>query len=151
MFQSFVTVSGLYTGLALPDLAPAFLANLLKDIRAERAKITEKDNLRLLFITKWFLQFFLSLRVRASSVIAPVAGSKPHPAEEKKKAQEDLQRWNFGLISEVVERVWIVWVLKRMREAMEEKVPVFPFSDYAGSQINDSLRHGQNSRRESSV
>jgi replication fork protection complex subunit Tof1/Swi1 len=42
--------------------------------------------------------------------------------EEKKQAQEALQRWNFGLISEVVERVWIVWVLKRMREAMEEKV-----------------------------
>lgn len=30
--------------------------------------------------------------------------------------------WTFGLIAEVTERGWIVWVLKRMREAVEEKV-----------------------------
>ena len=33
--------------------------------------------------------------------------------------------WGFGLIAEVIERGWIVWVLKRMREAVEEKVRVF--------------------------
>lgn len=32
------------------------------------------------------------------------------------------ERWRFGLIAEVTERSWIVWVLKRMREAVEEKV-----------------------------
>ena len=32
--------------------------------------------------------------------------------------------WGFGLIAEVIERGWIVWVLKRMREAVEEKVRV---------------------------
>lgn len=37
----------------------------------------------------------------------------------------------FGLIAEVIERGWIVWVLKRMREAVEEKVGYsFPFSLY---------------------
>ncbi|KAG5339373.1 hypothetical protein C0989_004499 [Termitomyces sp. Mn162] len=79
-----------------------FLSALLKDIRSERAKITEKDNLRLLFVTKWFLEFFLSMRA-------------------KEKAQGNQGRWDFGLIAEVTERTWIVWVLKRMREAVEEK------------------------------
>ncbi|KAG6856013.1 hypothetical protein H0H87_008415 [Tephrocybe sp. NHM501043] len=79
-----------------------FLASLLKDIRSERAKITEKDNLRLLFVTKWFLEFFLGMRAKA-------------------KSQGGEGRWNFGLIAEVTERTWIIWVLKRMREAVEEK------------------------------
>ena len=80
----------------------AFLAALLKDIKSERPKITEKDNLRLLFVTKWFLEFLLSSRIKAA------------PAEKEK--------WGFGLVAEVVERGWIVWVLKRMREAVEDKV-----------------------------
>ena len=80
----------------------AFLAALLKDIKSERPKITEKDNLRLLFVTKWFLEFFLSSRVKATPV-------------EKEK-------WGFGLVAEVLERGWIVWVLRRMREAVEDKV-----------------------------
>ncbi|EPQ50778.1 timeless-domain-containing protein [Gloeophyllum trabeum ATCC 11539] len=78
-----------------------FLASLLKDIKAERAKITEKDNLRLLYVTKWFLEFFL--RERAA------------------RDGKDGQAWDFGLIAEVTDRGWIVWVLKRMREAVDEK------------------------------
>lgn len=39
-------------------------------------------------------------------------------------ASDELAKWSFGLIAEVIERVWIVWVLKRMRESMEEKVRV---------------------------
>lgn len=31
-------------------------------------------------------------------------------------------KWTFGLIAEVTERGWILWVLRRMREAVEEKV-----------------------------
>ena len=81
-------------------LVLAFLSSLLKDIRAERAKITEKDNLRLLYVAKWFLEFFLCARARQG------------PAEA----------WSFGLVAEVTDRVWIVWVLKRMRQAVEEKV-----------------------------
>ena len=74
---------------------------LLKDIRSERPKITEKDNLRLLYVTKWFLEFFLAMRG---------------------KEQDGQEKWSFGLIAEVTERSWIIWVLKRMREAVEEKV-----------------------------
>ncbi len=78
----------------------ALLSSLLKDIKAERAKITEKDNLRLLYVTKWFLEFFLC---------------------ERERQAEDA-KWKFGLIAEVTDRAWIVWVLRRMREAQDEKV-----------------------------
>ncbi|KAI0366585.1 timeless-domain-containing protein [Pilatotrama ljubarskyi] len=93
--------------LVLQNLARAFiescfnplLASLLKDIKAERPKITEKDHLRLLFVAKWFLEFFLCERAR----------------------QPEGSRWKFGLVAEVIDRGWIVWVLRRMREAQEEK------------------------------
>ena len=82
----------------------AFLSMLLKDIKSERPKITEKDNLRLLYVTKWFLEFFLEMQGKE---------------QEQKNGEE---RWSFGLIAEVTERSWIIWVLKRMRDAVEEKV-----------------------------
>ncbi|KDR76874.1 hypothetical protein GALMADRAFT_245966 [Galerina marginata CBS 339.88] len=82
-----------------------FLSGLLKDIRSERPKITEKDNLRLLYVTKWFLEFFLAMRAK----------------EQQAKAETREDKWNFGLVAEVTERPWIIWVLKRMREAVEEK------------------------------
>ncbi|TFK80719.1 timeless-domain-containing protein [Polyporus arcularius HHB13444] len=83
----------------IEDCFNSLLSSLLKDIKAERAKITEKDNLRLLYVTKWFLEFFLCERERQS---------------------EDA-KWKFGLIAEVTDRAWIVWVLRRMREAQDEK------------------------------
>ncbi|KAI0322279.1 timeless protein-domain-containing protein [Amylostereum chailletii] len=79
-----------------------FLASLLKDIKSERPKVTEKDNLRLLFVTRWFLQFFLATR-----------------AKEGESGSEN--SWDFGLVGEVIERGWIVWILKRMNGAVEEK------------------------------
>ena len=81
----------------------AFLSSLLKDIKSERPKITEKDNLRLLFVTKWFLEFFLH-------------------AHTKEKASEKENNWDFGFVAEVTDRAWIAWVLKRMREALDAKV-----------------------------
>ncbi|KAJ3842021.1 timeless protein-domain-containing protein [Lentinula raphanica] len=93
----------------------SFLSTLLKDIRSEKAKITEKDNLRLLYVTKWFLDFFLSRRNL-------VTKSKPS-AVRSTEVTEDLNSrlYDFGLVAEVLERTWIVWVLKRMREATDEK------------------------------
>lgn len=54
-------------------------------------------------MTKWFLEFFLLMRVK----------------EQASRTGEET--WSFGLIGEVTERSWIIWVLKRMREAVEEK------------------------------
>jgi replication fork protection complex subunit Tof1/Swi1 len=89
--------------VTLIGLDAAFLASLLKDIKSERPKITEKDNLRLLFVTKWFLEYFLAVRTQEKSVGVS-------------------EQWAFGLVGEVIERSWIVWVLKRMSGAVEEKV-----------------------------
>lgn len=104
----------------------AFLATILKDIRSERPKITEKDKLRLLFVTKWFLDFFLSIRAK----------DKSDPAS-----------WNFGLIAEVTDRNWISWVLKRMREALDEKVRrhFLPVNDV--THFANSLSSGRSSKR----
>ncbi|EJD01845.1 timeless-domain-containing protein [Fomitiporia mediterranea MF3/22] len=83
-----------------------FLASILKDIKSERPKITEKDHLRLLFATRWFLEFFLAVRTA-----------------QIENSEQDGQsiKWQFDLVSEIVERSWIVWILKRMRGAVEEK------------------------------
>lgn len=81
------------------------MSALLKDIRLERAKIVEKDHIRLLFITKWFLDFFLTMREK----------------EKEKVSPDTTLKWDFGLIAAATEREWIVWVLKRMRGAVEDK------------------------------
>ena len=91
-----------------PDILLAFLASVLKDIKSERPKITEKDHVRLLFVTRWFLEFFISVR------------SQQVEAAQKNKAAA--APWGFDLVGEVVERSWIVWILKRMRGAVEDKV-----------------------------
>ncbi|KAF8622383.1 hypothetical protein AX15_007037 [Amanita polypyramis BW_CC] len=86
-----------------------FVSTLIKDIRSERPKITEKDHLRLLYVSKWFLEFFLALRSKATS-------------EKNADGTEQVEtRWDFGLVAQVTEREWIGWVFKRMREAVEEK------------------------------
>ncbi|THH29094.1 hypothetical protein EUX98_g5095 [Antrodiella citrinella] len=74
------------------------LQSLLKDIRAERPKIVEKDNLRLLYVAKWFLEFF-----------------------QIQRTQEPGTPLTYGYLAEVTDRSWIVWVLKRMRGAVEDK------------------------------
>ncbi|KAF9516043.1 hypothetical protein BS47DRAFT_1443938 [Hydnum rufescens UP504] len=87
-----------------------FFSSLLKDIKAERLKITESDNIRLLVVVRWFLEFFLSLRTKEI-------------ADDNKFASieyADIQ-WKFEMVAEVVEKSWIGWVLRRMRMAMDDK------------------------------
>ncbi|KAF9266348.1 timeless-domain-containing protein [Marasmius fiardii PR-910] len=90
-----------------------FVSTLLKDIRSERPKITEKDNMRLLFVTKWFLDFFLNMRALYTQRL--------QTNNTDGASQEALAKWRFGMVAEVVEQPWIIWVLKRMRGAVEEK------------------------------
>ncbi|KAI0787003.1 timeless protein-domain-containing protein [Abortiporus biennis] len=85
-----------------------FVASLIKDIKSERAKVTEKDNLRLLFLTKWVLEFFGALRAEEDRELANNAANKE-------------RKWAYGYITEVVDRNFIGWLLKRMREAQDDK------------------------------
>ena len=94
----------LYNRVQVVDSCTAFLASLLKDIRSERPKVTEKDNLRLLFVTKWFIDFFLCTRTRNSQLGA---------------SRED--EMEFALVVEVIQRSWAGWVIRRMREAWEDR------------------------------
>ena len=101
----------------------AFVSALLKDIRLERARVTEKDKLRLLFVTKFFLEYFLTLR------------AQDQPSQSDKNNSKESENWPFGMIAEVIERDWIVWVLKRMREAVDEKVVILYFLVFPLTQV----------------
>lgn len=100
--------------LISPCKSTEFFSSLLKDIKAERAKITESDNIRLLAVVKWFLEFFLASRAKELAELKGADGKGEYE-------YEDL-RWRFEMVGEVIERSWIGWVLRRMRMAMDDKV-----------------------------
>lgn len=105
----------------------AFMACVLKDIRMERPRYTEKDNLRLLFLTKWFLEFFLLVReqqekdCKQRALFADRQGMRSRMLYSVILTSGE-EMWPFGYVSEVVEHGWAPWVLRRMRAAVEEKV-----------------------------
>ncbi|CAE6535100.1 unnamed protein product [Rhizoctonia solani] len=99
----------MFAGKFVESCFNTFMSCVLKDIKSERPRYTEKDNLRLLFLTKWFLEFFLLVRENQEK-------------EHKQRALFGaLDIWPFGYVSEVVEHGWAPWVLRRMRAAVEEK------------------------------
>ena len=81
----------------------------MKDIKAERPKITEQDNIRLLRMVNWFIQYFVGLK-RAE------IDNPPANLDYEKSA------WRYEMVSEVVERSWMGYVLKRIRISMDDKV-----------------------------
>jgi replication fork protection complex subunit Tof1/Swi1 len=94
---------------------------LIKDIRAERSKVTEKDNLRLLFLSKFFIQFFLAMRERDISMSPAETSEGDGQNGEQKKSDEEKMTLGYSLVLEVVQRGWAGWILKRMREAADMK------------------------------
>ena len=68
----------------------------MKDIKSERPKITQKDHLRLLFVSKWFLEFFLAIRSRQLDSAQKEGGA----GADKEKSLV----WGFDLVGEIVER-----------------------------------------------
>ncbi|KAG8829293.1 Topoisomerase 1-associated factor 1 [Serendipita sp. 400] len=108
-----------------------FLSSLIKDIRAERSKVTEKDNLRLLFVTKFFMQFFLAMRERdlglgqwkkaGISANGTNTGAKDPSAQKDDRKEEEKMTFGYSLVLEVVQRGWAGWILRRMREATDMK------------------------------
>lgn len=113
------------SNIADRPLIAAFFSSLIKDIRAERSKVTEKDNLRLLFLSKFFIQFFLAMRERdigqSSASTAEKSGEGGGQDGEQKKSDEEKMTLGYSLVLEVVQRGWAGWILKRMREAADMK------------------------------
>lgn len=98
--------------LPLPD----FFASILKDIRMERPKIRETDNVRALFLCTFFIEFFLLSRSRVAAAAA---------SDVKGKGREglDISRvWDFGYVAEFAEIDAVKWVVGRMRLVMDDKV-----------------------------
>lgn len=85
----------------------AFLTSLLADIRMQRAKIKEADNTRLLFLSRFFLEYFLNLYAYERS-------------QEMDPQSEDAH--DFDLIASMTEPASIAYVAMRMQGALAEKV-----------------------------
>lgn len=91
---------------ALPD--PAFFSSILRDIRMERLKVRESDTVRFLYLSSFFLEFFLLLY-----------------ADDEKRGISHLDEergHDFGLVAEMTEPHAIGFVALRMKNALEEKV-----------------------------
>lgn len=85
----------------------AFFESLLADIRMQRAKIKEVDNIRFLFLSRFFLEYFLNLYTYERS-----QGIDP--------TSEDAH--DFDLVAQMTEPASIAFVCLRMTSALEEKV-----------------------------
>lgn len=100
---------------------------MLKDIRMERPKIRETDNVRALFLCTFFIEFFLLSRSRLTAAAAS-------DVKGKGREEADISKtWDFGYVAEFAEIDAVKWVVGRMRLVMEDKVSrvvhhVFPCS-----------------------
>ncbi|KAF8607094.1 timeless-domain-containing protein [Ceratobasidium sp. AG-I] len=110
-----------FAGRFVESCFNTFMSSVLKDIKSERPKFTEKDNLRLLFVTKWFLEFFLLVREEQELERKKQSLFSDGIDEEHVLIYGSVEVWPFGYVSEVVEHAWAPWVLRRMRAAVEEK------------------------------
>lgn len=68
------------------------------------------------------MEFFLALRAKGMQPGTTTTDSKGWLTHASTKVKEKEGTWDFEFIGEVLERGWIVWMLKRMRESVEQKV-----------------------------
>jgi replication fork protection complex subunit Tof1/Swi1 len=86
----------------------AFFASILSDIRMERLKVKESDTIRFLFLSRFFLEFFLLVRL--------------DEAKNGPRGVGQTELRGFELIAEVTEVAFIGFVTSRMKKSLEEKV-----------------------------
>ncbi len=68
----------------------AFFSSVLKDIRMSRSKVRETDNLRALFLSRFFMEYFLLLRVKEQQSLKEAKAARAKKAEvDKAKAKRD--------------------------------------------------------------
>ncbi|TKA58341.1 hypothetical protein B0A53_00079 [Rhodotorula sp. CCFEE 5036] len=88
-----------------------FFSSILRDIRMERLKVRESDTVRFLYLSSFFLEFFLLLY-----------------ADDEKRGISHLDEergHDFGLVAEMTEPHAIGFVALRMKNALEEKPPLW--------------------------
>lgn len=104
-----VSRNKVYQANILPflNLSLAFLSSLLSDIRMQRAKIKEVDNTRFLFLSRFFLEYFLHLYAYERSQDIDPTAEEAH---------------DFDLIAEMTEPASIALVCIRMTNALKEQV-----------------------------
>ncbi|GAA5975641.1 hypothetical protein JCM10908_005228 [Rhodotorula pacifica] len=89
----------------------SFFSSVLRDIRMERLKVRESDTVRFLYLSSFFLEFFLLLY-----------------ADDEKRGISHLDEergHDFGLVAEMTEPHAIGFVALRMKNALEEKPPLW--------------------------
>lgn len=81
----------------------------------ERSKVRPTDNLRVFYLARFFIEYFLILRSKAAT---------KHGGEVPE--EEDLE---LGLVGELAEMESVKWVVMRMKYAMDDKVGCLMFCD----------------------
>lgn len=92
----------------------AFFSSILKDIRMERLKVKESDTIKFLFLSRFFLEFFL--------LVFEKNKGKGKAVEVVPEGEAENEPWDFGLIAIMTEPASIGFVTARMKMAMDEKV-----------------------------
>jgi hypothetical protein len=82
----------------------------------ERPKVRETDNVRALYLSTFFIEFFLLSRGRATAAAAADVKGKGREEDNVSKI------WDFGYVAEFAEIDAVKWVVGRMRLVMEDKV-----------------------------
>lgn len=86
----------------------AFFSSVLRDIRMERIKVRESDTVRFLYLSAFFLEFFLLV----------------YRDDERRGIShlDEEHGHDFGMVAEMTEPHAIGFVTMRMKNALEEKV-----------------------------
>jgi replication fork protection complex subunit Tof1/Swi1 len=92
-----------------------FFSSILKDIRMERSKIRDTDNIRAFYLARFFIEYLLILRQKEVS-------KSEGKAKEKENGNAEDDDLSLGLVAEMAELESVRWVFMRMRSTMDDKV-----------------------------
>lgn len=99
-----------------------FIASVLADIRMERAKVRDTDNVRTLFVISVFVEYLLILRRLTLAKLEEAAKTKDDRRAIKQRLDEELP---LGWAVETVDEYPLRWISAQMRLAMDEKPPAW--------------------------
>ena len=89
----------------------AFFASILRDIRMERSKVRDTDNVRCFYLARFFIEYLLILRQKEIS--------KSNDPQGQVGQEAGL---SLGLVAEMAEMDSVRWVVMRMKFTMDTKV-----------------------------